>query len=390
MATITTTAVVGDAQYPKSAMPPPTSSLGSSRRPVKVDPARHIATQSGGEILKMKDLNPNFTSPISEHAAAQIPLATREAVVEMRRELFSRDVLDNCLHSTRPGAVQLRGHSPRFTKFIYDFWHHPQVLEAVSCAAGVDLMPAYDYEVASTNVQLGPRGIAGLYDTPAEPPQHEAPEADNPSKAAAADEPKRDPIIGWHRDAHPFVCVLMLSDARHMKGGETAYRRADGSVDYIKAPQMGWGAILQGRYITHMGIPASGGGAGHERIVCVTSFRPRDPALPDSSSLDQIRKHSHHTEIYYQYTLYRVEVLQARARAMAEALRARYAENTRDGGAGCCFKETVDKRELERWAREQMEYLQTTYEQVNKTDPHPVRLADSWGVEGEGDEFNQI
>jgi hypothetical protein len=385
MTTITTTAVVGNAQLPTTAIPTPTLSEGR-RQPVKVDPARHIAAQTGGEILKMKDLNPNFTSPISEHAAAQIPLATREAVVEMRRELFSREVLDNCLHSTRPGAVQLRGHSPRFTKFIYDFWHHPQVLEAVSRAAGVDLVPAYDYEISSTNVQLGPRGIAGLYDTPAEPPQHEEAEVDG-DKAAAA-EPKRDPIIGWHRDAHPFVCVLMLSDARHMKGGETAYRNAEGEVDYIKAPQMGWGAILQGRYITHMGIPASGG-AG-ERIVCVTSFRPRDPLLPDSSVLDQIRKHSHHTEIYYQYALYRVEVLQARAAALAEALRAKYAENTRDGGAGCCFKETVNKQELERWAKEQMEYLQVTYEQVNKSDPHPVRLADSWGVEGKGDEFNQI
>jgi hypothetical protein len=383
MATITTTTVVGDAQFPKTAAPTLTLSNGSNRQPVKVDPAKHIAAQKGVEILKMKDLNPNFTSPISEHAAAQIPLATREAVIEMRRELFSREVLDNCLHSTRPGAVQLRGHSPRFTKFIYDFWHHPQVLEAVSRAAGVDLVPAYDYEIASTNVQLGPDGIAGLYNTPAEPLQHK-----EVAENASAEQPKKDPIIGWHRDAHPFVCVLMLSDAQHMKGGETAYRRADGEIAHIKAPQMGWGAILQGRYITHMGIPASGGTG--ERIVCVTSFRPRNPALPDSTVLDQIRKHSHHTEIYYQYTLYRVEVLQERARLLAEKLRAKYAENTRDGGAGCCFKETVNKQELERWAKEQMEYLQVTYEQVNKSDPHPVRLDDCWGVEGKGDEFNQI
>ncbi|RKU47829.1 hypothetical protein DL546_007925 [Coniochaeta pulveracea] len=383
MATITTTTVVGNAQSPKGAAPTLKLSNSISRQPVKVDPGKHIAAQKGVEILKMKDLNPNFTSPISEHAAAQIPLATREAVIEMRRELFSREVLDNCLHSTRPGAVQLRGHSPRFTKFIYDFWHHPQVLEAVSRAAGVDLVPAYDYEIASTNVQLGPDGIAGLYNTPAEPLQSQDIPDNKPTN-----QPKRDPIIGWHRDAHPFVCVLMLSDAQHMKGGETAYRRSDGEIAYIKAPQMGWGAILQGRYITHMGIPASGGTG--ERIVCVTSFRPRNPALPDSTVLDQIRKHSHHTEIYYQYTLYRVEVLQERMRLMAEALRGRYAENTREGGAGCCLKETVDKRELEAWAREQMGYLRVTYEQVNKSDPHPVRLEDCWGVEGEGDEFNQI
>lgn len=356
----------------------------SSLPPVTFDPAKHIAMHGDHEILKMADLNPTFTSPISAHAAAQIPLATKEAVMEMRRELFSKEVLDNCLHSTRPGAVQLRGHSPRFTPFIYAFWHHPQVLASISRAAGVDLVPAYDYEIASTNVQLGPRGIAGLYDTPAEPPEYSEEQAQQDLAAAG---PKRDPIIGWHKDAHPFVCVLMLSDARNMKGGETAYRRADGQIDYIKAPQMGYGAILQGRYITHMGIPASGTG---ERIVCVTSFRPRDPLLPDSTVLDQIRKHSHHTEIYYQYTLYRMEVLRARMDAMADALKTKYAENTADGGAGCCFKETVNKAELEHWAKDQMAYLQSTYEQVNKSDPHPVRLVDAWGVEGEGDEFNQI
>ncbi|KAJ9144078.1 2OG-Fe(II) oxygenase superfamily domain-containing protein [Pleurostoma richardsiae] len=332
----------------------------------------------------MEDLNPNFTSPISGHAAAQIPLATKEAVIEMRRELFSEEVLDNCLHSTRPGAVQLRGHSPRFTKFIYEFWHHPLVLGAISKAAGVDLVPAYDYEIASTNVQLGSKGIVGLYETPAEPPAYSEEQA---ALDAANTSGKRDPIIGWHRDAHPFVCVLMLSDARHMQGGETAYRREGGEIAYIKAPQMGYGAILQGRYITHMGIPASGMG---ERIVCVTSFRPRDPLLEDSSVLDQIRKHSHHTEIYYQYTLYRLEVLQARMRAMAEELRGKYAENTAEGGAGMCFKETVNKQGLEKWAREQMDYLRVTYEQVNKSDPRPVRLEDCWGVEGKGDEFNQV
>ncbi|KAI0012115.1 hypothetical protein F4779DRAFT_614826 [Xylariaceae sp. FL0662B] len=379
MATATTTIV-----SPPAARTTVPFSTSRGRQVVKLDPAKHIAVQGEWEVLKMKDLNPNFTSPISTHAAAQIPLATKEAVMEMRRELFSKEVLDNCLHSTRPGAVQLRGHSPRFTKFVYEFWHHPQVLDAISKAAGVELIPAYDYETASTNVQLGLKGIAGLYETPAEPPAYSEEQARLDAANAGAE---RDPIIGWHRDAHPFVCVLMLSDARFMKGGETAYRRESGEVGYIKAPQMGYGAILQGRYITHMGIPASGTG---ERIVSVTSFRPKNPLLPDSSVLDQIRKHSHHTEIYYQYTLYRLEVLQARMKAMAEDLQKKYAENTVDGGVGCCFRETVNKQDLESWAKDQMDYLRVTYEQVNKVDPHPIRLENCWGVEGEGDEFNQI
>lgn len=71
----------------------------SSTRPsgVQFDPSKHLYRQERSEILTMKELN--LTSPISEHAAAQVPLATPAAVAEMRRELFSKPVLDNCLHA---------------------------------------------------------------------------------------------------------------------------------------------------------------------------------------------------------------------------------------------------------------------------------------------------
>lgn len=41
-----------------------------------------------------------------------------------------------------------------------------------------------------------------------------------------------------HRDSHPFVCVVMLSDASHMVGGETELECGDGSSVKVKAPQM--------------------------------------------------------------------------------------------------------------------------------------------------------
>lgn len=46
------------------------------------------------------------------------------------------------------------------------------------------------------------------------------------------------PIVGWHEDSYPFVCVLMLSDCTRMVGGETALRAADGSVLKVRGPQM--------------------------------------------------------------------------------------------------------------------------------------------------------
>ena len=46
------------------------------------------------------------------------------------------------------------------------------------------------------------------------------------------------PIVGWHTDSYPFVCVVMLSDCSQMIGGETAMRTADGRVMKVRGPDM--------------------------------------------------------------------------------------------------------------------------------------------------------
>lgn len=46
------------------------------------------------------------------------------------------------------------------------------------------------------------------------------------------------PIVDWHTDSYPFVCVTMLSDCTTMVGGETALRRGDGEVVKVRGPQM--------------------------------------------------------------------------------------------------------------------------------------------------------
>lgn len=46
------------------------------------------------------------------------------------------------------------------------------------------------------------------------------------------------PIVDWHTDSYPFVCVTMLSDCREMIGGETAIRKGDGEVMKVRGPQM--------------------------------------------------------------------------------------------------------------------------------------------------------
>ena len=80
----------------------------------------------------MKDLGQDPTALSSVASTVPFTLLSHEAVLQQSRELFSHDVLDNCLHHTRPGSVQLRGMAPRYARFIQDFWHSPEVLKIIS------------------------------------------------------------------------------------------------------------------------------------------------------------------------------------------------------------------------------------------------------------------
>ena len=44
-----------------------------------------------------------------------------------------------------------------------------------------------------------------------------------------------------------FVCILMLSDAKNMVGGETAFRKGDGSIALVKYPAAGYAICMQVR-----------------------------------------------------------------------------------------------------------------------------------------------
>jgi len=46
------------------------------------------------------------------------------------------------------------------------------------------------------------------------------------------------PIVDWHTDSYPFVCVTMLSDCTNMIGGETALRKGDGEIMKVRGPGM--------------------------------------------------------------------------------------------------------------------------------------------------------
>jgi hypothetical protein len=213
-----------------------------SKTTVEFDAKKHLAYSPPTNTLSMKDLGYPPTALSSMASTEPFSLLSHEAVLQHRRELFNPEVLENCLHYTRPGSVQLRGMAPRYSSFLYSFWNSPEVLKIVSENAGVDLIPVFDYEICHTNVQLGPEGIDGVWKTPVEPPAATEDaiqqfESEKP-KPCAKETDQSNSIVSWHKDSHPFVCVVMLSDARNMLGGETELRKGDGTTLKVKAPQM--------------------------------------------------------------------------------------------------------------------------------------------------------
>lgn len=205
------------------------------------DPSRHLAYSPPERILKMEDLAQNPTELSSVAHTDPFPLLSYEGILAHRREIFKQDTLDNCLHHTRPGSIQIRGLAPRYAPFIHSFWHSPEVLKIVSENAGIDLVPVMDYEICHVNVQMGPDGVEGLKKTPVEPPLATeeaiaAFEKDQPQLQSKTDQ--ANPVIEWHRDSHPFVCIVMLSDGQHMIGGQTELECGDGGTVMVKPPQM--------------------------------------------------------------------------------------------------------------------------------------------------------
>lgn len=101
--------------------------------------------------------------------------------------------------------------------------------------------------------------------------------------------------------------------------------------------------VLQGRYIEHQALAALG---TCERITMVTSFRPRSPDQRDDTVLTTVRPISNLSELYFQFSEYRLEILEERIRSELRLLR----ETKRSG-------KKMDTRKLKRFLKEQESFL---------------------------------
>jgi hypothetical protein len=121
--------------------------------------------------------------------------------------------------------------SRRYAPFTYDLWKHPETLAIVSKIAGIDLVTEMDLEIGHVNLSVKSKEIDAIK----ERAQFEADEGI--SGCPWEDDA---PIVGWHRDSYPFVCVTMLSDCTDMVGGETALRTGTGEIMKVRGPQQVW------------------------------------------------------------------------------------------------------------------------------------------------------
>lgn len=245
-------------------------------------------------------------------------------------------------------------------QFIHEAWTHPATLEAISNAAGMDLVPVMDWEIGHTNVQVGSKGLAGVRELGEVPTP--ALSAEEVAKISEKESDER-LVDDWHLDSYQFVCVVMLSDASTMRGGETAIETGNGEVVKMRAAQMGGAVVLQGGYTKHAAFRTIG---TNERVTMVTSFRPKSLAVRDLSTLRNIgRETSDMNEVHYQFASYRLKLVNDRV----EDFLARLTERKRNLQKG---QEIIERDELNGWVEEQVDYLRTTVHEMFD------RVKDTW------------
>lgn len=269
------------------------------------DANKHLNYSPPKKIYTMEEIGLKGRGIAPNAVCDPFPLFTEEAILQMRAEIFSQEVLDNCQYSSDFIRNMIRGMTASKAPFTYGAWRSPEVLAKISEIAGTELIPAIDFDIANINVSINDQNETSV--------QNHNNTDDTKTSAVA-----------WHYDSYPFVVVTMLSDCAGMVGGETALRLQDGSSKKVRGPVMGTAVVMQGRYIEHQALKAFG---GRERITSVTAFRAKNPLVKDETVLTGVRGISDLDALYTQYTEYRLEILEERIRHQQKQERSRQVAN---------------------------------------------------------------
>lgn len=109
--------------------------------------------------------------------------------------------------------------------------------------------------------------------------------------------------------------------------------------------------VLQGRYIEHQALKALG---GRERITMVTSFRAKSPFIKDETVLTGVRPISILSDLYNQYTQYRLEILEDRIRDRLKRERQRE-----------LAKRPFDIVDVRKWLMEQRGFIDSMLQEIH-------------------------
>ncbi|EKV12955.1 hypothetical protein PDIP_51400 [Penicillium digitatum Pd1] len=322
----------------------------SSQRLIKEDvfyPNVHLNYIPSPKKFTLQDLRLS-QSPTASLIAGTVPfsLLSAEGVKAYRRALFQKDVIDKCANSPFPGTLVLRG-AAKQSKFIYDFWTHPETMRIVSEAVGVPLEVVMPTEIGHTNIQVEGTTIAELSSNLKPEPAVERLELTPEDRAY---DPLRDAsaIIPWHYDSYPYVCVLMLSHTEGMIGGETYIKKGDGEAQKVEGPQIGHAIMLQGGEVCHLAARAKG---VKERISTITSYRSATPKVYDSSYITNVRPYADTNTLYPEWIRYRL-------RKLRDELTHHLDEMEKEEDAA------QERKDIQNLIDQQIDYLQRTSRQM--------------------------
>ncbi|KAF4120100.1 hypothetical protein GMORB2_3511 [Geosmithia morbida] len=325
------------ATRPTNQLPKYLSEESKKTARVNFDKAKHIAFEPPKNIVKMKDIGLEGHGISPNAVSDPFPLFSKEAVEQIRAEVFSEEVLKDRQFCSTFNKNMIRGIGPARAPFTYSAWKSPDLISSISQVAGIDLVPSMDFEIANINISIG--------------------EGNEQATVTMVDHsPLGDGLsaVAWHYDSFPFVCVVMLSDCANMIGGETAIRTPGGDILKVRGPSMGTAVVLQGRYIEHQALKAFG---GKERISMVTCFRPRSPAVRDETVLVGVRAISYKSELYTQYTEYRLELLEEQIRAKQREERDRQVA-----------KKDFDIQGMRAWLAERRDFIDSMITEIEEED----------------------
>ena len=80
---------------------------------VSFDPKKHLNHVPPKSVLTMADIGKKDCGVSPNAVSEPFPLFNAEAIKQMRAEVLSKDVMENCQYSSNLAACQLRGYSPK-------------------------------------------------------------------------------------------------------------------------------------------------------------------------------------------------------------------------------------------------------------------------------------